>query len=179
MTFKRTTLAPASGFSTGVGYYMSALDEIREQLRETVAGLSDEQLAARVVPGAHSIGALVLHVGESEWWWTRCVIGGHAMTDEDRQQPFWDVLLRPEEFAQKGYSAAFCLEAIDEIRAGTRDSLSSFTDEDLDRIYSHALDGRTLDVSLRWTLHHLADHEAQHKGQILLLKRLLDAHGGR
>jgi uncharacterized damage-inducible protein DinB len=26
---------------------------------------------------------------------------------------------------------------------------------------------------LRWILHHLIDHEAQHKGQIMLLRRLL------
>lgn len=32
-----------------------------------------------------------------------------------------------------------------------------------------------MEVSLRWVLHHhLADHEAQHKGQILMLKRLLE-----
>lgn len=29
-----------------------------------------------------------------------------------------------------------------------------------------------LEQSLRWILHHLIDHEAQHKGQALMLERL-------
>lgn len=173
MELKRSTLAPSPGLSTAIGYYASALDEVREQLREAVTGLTVEQLARRAVPGAHAIGALVLHVGEAEWWWMRCVISGHELTDEDRRQPFWDVLVDPDEFAQKNYSAQFCLDTLEELRSQTRQLLASFSDPDLDRIYSHTRGERTMEVSLRWVLHHLADHEAQHKGQILMLKRLL------
>ena len=172
---KRSTLSPTPGLTSAIGYYVSAMDEVREQLHEAIAGLTDEQLGLRAVAGAHSIGALALHIGEAEWWWMRCVIGGHELTDEDRRQPFWDALLQPEEFARKGYSAEFCLDVIEGLRRQTRELLASFNDEDLDRIYIHARPGReTIEVSLRWVLHHLADHEAQHKGQILMLKRLLE-----
>lgn len=174
MNFKRTVLSPAPGLPSAIGYYVSAMDEVREQLRDAVSPLSDEQLARRAVPGAHSIGALVLHIGEAEWWWMRCVISGHSLTDEDKRQPYWDALLRPDEFAGKGYSAQFCLDTIAELRRQTHEFLASFSDDDLDRIYSHTRGERTIEVSLRWVLHHLADHEAQHKGQILMLKRLLE-----
>jgi uncharacterized damage-inducible protein DinB len=33
--------------------------------------------------------------------------------------------------------------------------------------------GEIQEISIRWILHHLIDHEAQHKGQILMLKRLM------
>ena len=33
--------------------------------------------------------------------------------------------------------------------------------------------GQESEYNLRWILHHLIDHEAQHKGQILMLKRLM------
>ncbi len=171
---KRRTLSPTPGLTSAIGYYISAMDDVREQLREAVAPLTNEQLGLRAVAGAHSIGALTLHIGEAEWWWMRCVIGGHELTDEDRRQPFWDVLLRPEEFARKGYSAEFCLDVVEDLRRRTRELLASFNDDDLDRIYSHTRRGETIEVSLRWVLHHLADHEAQHKGQILMLKRLLE-----
>ena len=174
MTTKRSTLEAADGVTVGIGFYLSAMEEVREQLRETVGGLSVEEIGRRAIAGAHPIGALVLHIGEAEWWWMRCVIEGHELTPEDRARSYWDVLEDPEGFAQKGYSAQFCLDEIDRLRTTeTRRILASFGDSDLERVFTHRNDERTREVSLRWVLHHLADHEAQHKGQISMLKRLM------
>jgi uncharacterized damage-inducible protein DinB len=174
MSVQRHVLSPAAGVALSIGYYLSGMDEVREQLRQAVNRLSDEQLARRPVPTAHSIGALVLHIGEAEWWWIQCIIPGHEPTLEDRQQPFWDVLENPDEFALRGYTAQYCLDLIDDIRKQTHHLLASFGEDDLDRVYHYTRDGRNIEVSLRWVLHHLIDHEAQHKGQILMLKRFLD-----
>lgn len=173
MELKRFALSPVAGISSGLGYSLAAMEEVREQLREAVQGMSDEEIARRAVQGAHSIGALVLHIGEAEWWWTNCVIKGHELTDEDRRKPYWDVLEDPDGFAAKKYSAAFCLDTIDAIREETRGFLSSLNDDDLENVYTHTRPGRRMEASLRWILHNLVDHEAQHKGQILMLKRLM------
>lgn len=169
----RHVLSPASGVSPAIGFYLSGMAEVREQLREALGGMTDEQIARRAVAGAHSIGALVLHIGEAEWWWIQCNVAGHKLTEEDRRAPHWDVLKDPDAFASKGYSADFCLQQIDKIREQTRATLASLGDEDLERIFSFERRGQTHEQSLRWILHHLIDHEAQHKGQILMLKRLL------
>jgi len=166
-------LNPAPGVSPAIGFYLAGMEEVRAQLRETITGMTDEQICRRAVPGAHSIGALVLHIGEAEWWWIQSNITGHKLTDEDRRAPYWDVLKDPEGFASKGYSADFCLQQIDRIREQTRSTLASLGDADLERIFSFERRGQTHEQSLRWILHHLIDHEAQHKGQILMLKRLL------
>lgn len=173
MAEEKLELRAVDGFTTGIGLYLSGLNEVREQLHEALADLTDEQVARRAVSGAHSIGALALHIGEAEWWWIQCVVAGRKMTDEDRRVAHWDVLEDPDGFAANGYSAEYCMNAIDEIRKRTRQHLSSFTDDDLDRLFSYKKRGKTVEVSLRWVLHHLMDHEAQHKGQILMLKRLL------
>ena len=173
MSDETRVLSAAEGFPTGIGFYLSGLNEVREHLHETLAGMSDEHIARRAVTGAHPIGALVLHIGEAEWWWIQCVVAGRKMSDEDRRVAHWDVLDDPDGFALKGYSAQYCLDAIDGIRERTRDHLASFTDDDLERLFSYEKRGKTVEVSLRWVLHHLMDHEAQHKGQILMLKRLL------
>ena len=149
------------------------MEEVREQLRETITGMTEEQICLRAVPGAHSIGALVLHIGEAEWWWIQCNVSGHKLTDEDRRAPYWDVLKDPDAFAGKGCSADFCLQQIDRIREQTRATLASLDDADLERIFSFERRGQTHEQSLRWILHRLIAHEAQHKGQILMLKRLL------
>ncbi|MBC7911724.1 MAG: DinB family protein [Pyrinomonadaceae bacterium] len=174
MEVERLTLSPATGVTPGIGFYLSGLDEVREQLRETVGSMSDEQIARRAVEGAHPIGGLVLHIGEAEWWWIQCVVSGRLeMTDEDKRIAHWDVLEDPEGFGALRYSAAYCLDAIDGIRRRTRDLLASLTDDDLERTYSYKRRDKRVEVSLRWVLHHLMDHEAQHKGQILMLKRML------
>jgi len=166
-------LHPAPGVSSGIGFYLSGMNEVRDQTREAVAGMNIDQIGRRGIPGAHSIGALVLHIGEAEWWWMQCCVAGHKLTDEDRNGAYWDVLKDPEGFKNKAYSTEFCLDEIDRIREQTRGTLARLADNDLERIFSFERRGETREHSLRWILHHLIDHEAQHKGQILMLKRLM------
>lgn len=169
----KRTLDSIPGFSKDLGFYLSGMEEVREQLREAVAGMPAEQIGRPIVPGAHSIAALVLHIGEAEWYWMRCVISGDKVTDQIRNSAYWDALEDPASFSQKNYSAEFCLNEVKKIRQQTYETLSSFDDSQLDRVFTFERRGETQELSLRWILHHLVDHEAQHKGQILMLKRLL------
>ena len=171
MQERRVLLTP-DNLSREIGFYFAGMEEVREQVRDAVAAMSGDALNRPAFPGAHSIGALVMHIGEAEWWWMQCNVAGHKLTDEDRKAPFWDVLEEPDSFASRGYDAEFCLQAIETIRNQTRELLASFSDDDLERIVSYQGRGKQ-ERSLRWILHHLIDHEAQHKGQILMLKRLL------
>lgn len=169
----RHVLNPHPGLTTETGYYLSGMEEVRGQLRAAIKDIAVEPLGRPAFPGAHSIGALALHIGEAEWWWMQCNVAGHQVNEEDSKAPYWDVLDEPEAFATKGYTAEFCLHEIDKIRNQTRDVLLRYGDEDLESIFRVERKGETLDHSLRWILHHLIDHEAQHKGQILMLKRIM------
>lgn len=165
-------LDPHPGLSREIGFYLSGMEEVRAQVREAVKNLNKEQIGRRAFLGAQPIGALVLHIGEAEWWWMQCIVAGHQLTDQDRRAPYWDVLEDPEMFASKDYDAAFCIEQIDLIRNQTRDLLFARSDKDLEQLHCLTRKGVTNEHTLRWILHHLIDHEAQHKGQILMLKRL-------
>lgn len=166
-------LTPHPGLSTGIGYYLSGMEEVRSQLVETVQTIPDDLIGKPAFLGAHSIGGLVLHIGEAEWFWMQMVVSGHRLTEEDKQAPFWDILDDVEAVARKGYTTAFCLQEAEKIRNQTRDVLFSYNDKDLERIITFERRGKTTEHNLRWILHHLIDHEAQHKGQILMLKRLM------
>ena len=168
-------LTPHPGLSPGIGYYLSGMEEVREQIVNAVKNIPDEVLGTPAFLGAHSIGALVLHIGEAEWFWMQMVVSGQQLTDEVKQSAFWDVLEDPNGFAAKGYSAEFCLLEVEKIRNQTREVLFSRNDEDLEKMISFERRGKTTEYSLRWILHHLMDHEAQHKGQILMLKRIVGA----
>ena len=149
------------------------MEEVRTQLNIAVKGIPDDLIGKPAFLGAHSIGGLVLHIGEAEWFWMQMVVKGHQLTEEDKNAPYWDVLDDLERVARNGYTADFCLQEIEKIRNQTRDTLFSYNDKDLERIITYERGGETSEYNLRWILHRLIDHEAQHKGQIFMLKRLM------
>jgi len=174
MSTEKQTLEPFEGFPTQIGFYLSGMEEVREQLRSAVKDLSNEEISAKFAPNSHSIGQLILHNAEAEWWWLKVVAAEKELDEEDaKREAFWDILL-DEDFSSKAYSAEFCISAVDRVRVKCFEVLKELKDEDLDRYFGWDKDdGSKIEKSLRWILHHLIDHEAQHKGQILMLKRLL------
>ena len=163
-------MKPVAGVPEQIGYYLAGMEEVRAQLRDAVKDLSDELANKRFRNDAHTITELILHCGEAEWWWIQCVVNGKDVDDELNSKPFWDVL---EEEKSVEMSSAKAIEIIDEISQMSKELFASFSDEDLDKVFEKELPTRTIKHSLRWILHHLIDHEAQHKGQIFMLKRML------
>lgn len=166
-------LTPHAGLSTAIGYYLSGMEEVREQVIRAVKEIPDDVIGRPAFLGAHSIGGLVLHIGEAEWFWMQMVVSGHPLTDEDKNMPYWDVLEDVDRVTQRGYTTEFCLLEAQKIRNQTRDVLFGYDDSHLDKPINFERHGTTTQHSLRWILHHLLDHEAQHKGQILMLKRVM------
>jgi uncharacterized damage-inducible protein DinB len=170
-TVKRT-LEPMAGFAREIGFYLSAWEKTRAELRKIVSGLTDEDLACRITPEAHQIGGLVLHLGEAETWWIHSVVAEKELDEEAKKFAHMHDTTETD-FAEKGYSAADCIERIDEISRRSREILAKLTDADLEKIYSYELDDKRVEASLRWIFCQLIDHEANHKGQISMLKRLM------
>lgn len=170
---RRRVLTPHPGLSTGIGYYLGGMEEVRSQLVAAVKDISDDQIGKPAFLGVHSIGGLVLHIGEAEWFWMQMVFSGHQLSEEDERMPCWDILEDVARTSRNGYTAEFCLLEAERIRNQTRDTLFSCSDKDLDRLFTYERNGKTTEYNLRWILHHLVDHESQHKGQILMLKRLM------
>lgn len=159
-------------FPREIGFYLSAWEKARAELRELVLDLSVEELSRRILPNAHQIGNLILHIGEAETWWIHSVVAKKELSEEAKK--FAHIYDTTEtDFAEKGYSAKHCIERIDKIGSISREILKKLTDEDLERIFSYELDGRRVEASLRWILCQLINHEANHNGQISMMKRLM------
>jgi uncharacterized damage-inducible protein DinB len=173
MEIEKRILTPLAGFSGELAHYLGGLAQARRRLRETVGDLSLEELSARVFPNAHQIGNLVLHIGEAEASWIHSRITGRELTGEEKSFPHvYDTTER--DYAEKGYSAAECLERIDQISQKSRAILADFTDDDLDKTFGYETDdNRKAEGSLRRVLVDQLDHEAVHRGQISMLKRIL------
>jgi uncharacterized damage-inducible protein DinB len=176
MEVEKRILAPLPGFSGELAFYLAGWEELRNLLRKTAADLMPEELAARAFPNAHQIGNLILHLGESEAGWIWQIIAQRDLTDDEKKFTHWyDTTER--DFAEKNYGAAECLERIDEISRRSRAILAGLSDADLDRFFGYEREGKRVEVTLRWVLIHLIDHEAVHRGQISMLKRILRESG--
>ena len=170
---RRRVLTPHPGLSTGIGYYLSGMEEVRSQLVAAVKMIPDDLIGKPAFLGAHSIGGLVLHIGEAEWFWMQMVVSGHQLTEEDKTAAHWDILDDVGRITRNNFTTEFCLQEAAKVRNQTRDVLFSYNDKDLERTITYERHGKLTEHNLRWILHHLIDHEAQHKGQILMLKRIM------
>src|SRR5919106_6656852 len=104
---RQRVLTPHPGLSTGIGYYLSGMKEVRSQLVAAVKSIPDELIGKPPFLGSHSIGALVLHIGEAEWFWMQMVVSGHQLTEEDKNAPYWDILEDVDAVTRNGFTTRF------------------------------------------------------------------------
>jgi uncharacterized damage-inducible protein DinB len=73
-------------------------------------------------------------------------------------------------------SLEYFIEKLDAVRDETRRILAGLTDDDLSRAIvplDDANEANSPQYTIEWILYHLMEHEAHHKGQIAVMKRLL------
>ena len=162
-------VAPLDGYAADVGRWLWALEDTRAETLRGLDGLAQAALDWTPPEGGDSIGSLLYHIAliEMDWLYTEVL--------EDRE--LWPPELR----------ALFPLDARDaagHLSAVAGEPLAAHLDR-LARVRTHLLDAfrgmdagefrraRRLpryDVTAEWVLHHLIQHEAEHRGHIGLLR---------
>jgi len=156
--------------SREVGLYVAALEQARSKTCEILSDLSPMEIARKILPDAHSIGAIAMHLGECEYWWVQSAALQRELTDEGKELSHWHDTFETD--FDKGYTAEYCIGTLKKISLLTRAAMSTFGDEALETLFTRPeIEGRH--VSLRWLLQNLADHEAHHRGQMAMIKRLM------
>jgi uncharacterized damage-inducible protein DinB len=166
-------LQPPAGMSREVGLLFAQLEFARRRTRELVTGMSEEQLDARDEGVPNSIGQLLFHIAGVEIYLIHRMILAEGLSDAlvRAYAP-----LRLDSDASRALAArdlGFYLSRLDEVRARTEAACWKLTDDDLERVCIHPEDGARWTV--RYTLAHLADHEAEHRGQIAMRRRQVGA----
>ena len=171
MKIENVALLPEPNFSREIGLFLSGLEKVRKQWREAVVDLSKEELARKVLPAVQPIGTLILHIAEAEYFWIQTIVWGEEMTEEIKNLLYWDLWFG--DFASKNLDVRYCLTAVEKIHELTLQVLAQFTDDDLEQTFIRRREDLESHYTLRWIFVHLIEHEATHKGQIAMLKRLL------
>lgn len=168
---------PPEGFSPELGLLAATLEAGTLEWQEELGPVAEDLLTQRSFPNGPSIGALLLHLAESEAWWIEEIVAGGKRSAE--------FLLRVKAETSNASQGVWTdaprmpfgeyLELLEEVRRRTVDLLK---DEVADRVIpipTHLQEmapGRT-GFTVRWIVAHVAQHEAYHGGQAVMIKRML------
>ena len=148
------------------------LDDVRKETLKGVSHLSAEQLFQSPVEGEAPIGSFLMHLGEVDAWWYS-VISGKEMSDEIKKAVYFDCWydskeakppttpLEPEIYA----------DAITKTRNIVLDYINTLKDEQLEEKVVMKWSGGEKELTRKWIIYHLIEHEAHHRGQMFMLIR--------
>jgi uncharacterized damage-inducible protein DinB len=171
---KRQMMAEAlPGYEPEIGRLIWMLEDTRRRTKEVLGGLSPEALDWTPGATANSIGALLYHLAviEADWLYVEVL--------EAESFPPDLVELFPEDVrdesdrlaAARGVSLMANLSRLDVVRGHLLAAYRGMTLAEFRRV--RELPG--YDVTPEWVLHHLMQHEAEHRGQIGLLRDLAES----
>ena len=147
---------------------LAMLEACRRDTKATINGMNEELLHWRLADNDSNIGDLLYHIAlvEADWLFTDVLqkpMPKHIANDlshEDRDNLGRLIHIREE-------TAVALLSLLDAVRSELKTSYSTMDYADFMRLRHLP----KYDVSPEWVLHHLLQHEAEHRGQINLLKR--------
>lgn len=155
---------------------MYMLEDIRSITLKGISGLTKEQLFLEPVPGEACIGAYLMHLGEAELSWLE-TLSGQTQPEELKKRVYYnawfdvpakDYLPPAEAIEPNEYIAA-----ITEVRKRLIEYISSMNDEDLElKVKITRRTGEDFELTKKWIVYHLIEHEAHTRGQIFMLIRM-------
>ncbi|HEX5039556.1 MAG TPA: DinB family protein [Candidatus Limnocylindria bacterium] len=155
-----------------VGRWLAALEDGRRDTLRELEGIAPEMVDWYPSAPLNSIGSLLYHIGLIEASWvTEDILGDPEARDLEPLLP-WPDREGPGEGGQRhlsridGQSLEAHLDRLAAIRAYVLERLRPMSNEEFHRV-------RVLepyDVAPDWVIHHLLQHEAEHRSHIAWLR---------
>jgi uncharacterized damage-inducible protein DinB len=171
MNIERFGIDPFKGFSPEIGYYLAGFEYSRSKTREMLRDLTPAEIARRIMPEIYSIGAITLHLCECEYYWIQSVVRERELAEDE--QKFAHMFDAMENDVDRGFDSKYLIGKLDAIFEMTRKELRKFEDRKLDHFFASRYGDTPKEFSLREILQRLADHEANHRGQMSMIKRVI------
>jgi len=146
-----------------INSYCDMLHMLHEECKQTLLGLSTEQLDWRPFEGENSIAALAVHIAGAEKYWV-----GDCIMEEPSNRD------RPAEFATRGVPQESLSRILDDSLNYVHTALGQLSDDLLSESRAHPRTGEQITVA--WALAHVIQHTALHLGHMQVTKELLKNH---
>ena len=148
------------------------MEDTRRRTKEALDGVSSEVLDWTGVGDPNSIATLLYHIAAIEMDWLYVDILGRSDFPPE-VKPLLPYDVRDDEgllVAVQGMGLRAHLDRLDATRNALLSELRGLRIGDLGRV-RHLPD---CDVTPEWVLHHLMQHEAEHRGQIMAVRTLAE-----
>jgi uncharacterized damage-inducible protein DinB len=151
-----------------VGRWLAALEDARRDTIHELSSVSPEMLDARPDPLLNSIGTLLYHIAliETSWLLDDIFEGEPGPDWLQALLPFSDRDASGRLIQVDGLPMGGHLERLDAVRQFLLERLRPMPNEDFHRV--RRLD--SYDAAPDWVLHHLLQHEAEHRSHIAWLR---------
>ena len=159
------------GFSPAIGYYIAGFEYARSKTLDLIKDLTPAEIAKRISPAIYSIGAIALHLCECEYYWFQSVVRERELSQEE--QRFAHMFDAMENDVDRGFDRDYLLGKLNAISQMSYEHLKTMDDTALDRYFVSRYGDRDREFSLREILQRMTDHEANHRGQMAMIKRVL------
>lgn len=160
-------IKPEKGYSPQIGTMVDMLEDIKDRISDSVKDLDQEETDYLFDDRANSIGAILMHLVATESYYQVETLEERTWTDEEAE--FWSVAggLGDESRNKiKGKPIKYYLELWDQVRNKTLEGLKKRDDA----WFASNIDEN---MNYHWAWFHILEHQANHMGQIELVKNRL------
>jgi len=152
------------------------LEDIRRFTIKGISGLTKEQLFAEPIKGEFPIGAYLMHLGEADLGWLK-TLSGEKQPNELKKRVYYsswfDVPAEKYNPPIEAIDPEEYINAIAEVRKRLLDYMDTLNDEDLEfKVKIIRSSSSEAEVSKKWIIYHLIEHEAHTRGQMFILLRM-------
>ncbi len=157
-----------------LGRWLWALDDTRTRTKTALVGIEQAALDWTGPGVENSIGSLLYHLALIEFDYLYAdILGEDYPEGSDTLLPWPDRDAAGNLSVVRDLPLADHLARLDEVRRQVLDRVSMLSAEQLET--ARELPELGYAITPAWTLHHLMQHEAEHRGQIAMIRVL---HGG-
>lgn len=159
------------GYPPEIGRWLWAMEDARQRTKRALAGITAATIDYATPCIDNTIGTLLYHIAaiEADWLFAD-VLQQEFSPDIEALLPFDVRDTQGRLTLVEGVSLDEHLQRLDHIRMRLLGEFSRLSFED----YQRPRHFDQYDVTPAWVLHHLCQHEAEHRGQILEARRLAE-----
>lgn len=167
ITFGQYEIKPEEGYTPNIGLMVAMLEDLKVRITEQVKDLSQSETDYEFDDKSNSIGSLVMHLVSTEAYFQIETLEGRKWTNEEKKTFGVGAGLNDSSKQQlKDKPIHDYLDLWDQVRKKTPAGLKSKDD---------AWFASTVDegMNYHWAWYHVMEHQANHMGQIALVKNRL------
>ncbi|MEQ8878985.1 MAG: DUF664 domain-containing protein [Cyclobacteriaceae bacterium] len=166
------SINPAEGYTPQIGVLISMLDELKGRVTSQVQQMNQEETDYLMDDKANRFGALILHLAATERYYQQNTFHDIKLNEEDESE--WSIAFELGDKARevlKDKPISYYLEKWDEVRNETKRVLKTKDDQWLLQTKNFSPEYQ---YNHYWAWYHVMEHQANHMGQIALMKKRLN-----